>query len=128
MSEDFGYELELLRAGPDFTFYRGADRGNRMPILAVAVAALEPSPRNLRRLEHEYSLATDLDPAWAAQPLALTRHQERAILILRDPGGEPLDQIIEQSEGQPIDPTRLLPIAIGFGGGAWPCPPARPHP
>jgi hypothetical protein len=32
----------------------------------------------------------ELDPAWAAKPLALTRHEGRTILVLEDPGGEPL--------------------------------------
>jgi hypothetical protein len=40
----------------------------------LAPIAEQPTPASLRRLEHEYSLAAKLDPAWAAQPLALTRH------------------------------------------------------
>jgi hypothetical protein len=46
-------------------------------------------PQSLRRLEHEYALASKLDPAWAAKPLALTRHDGRTLLVLKDPGGEP---------------------------------------
>ena len=86
------------------------------PILAVVVAAEPPSPRSLRRLEHEYALAQDLDPAWAARPLALTRHQGRVALILADPGGEPLDRVIEQGDGRPIAVSRFLQIAIGMAG------------
>src|SRR5271165_3522377 len=108
------YVLEPLRTGEDFILYRGQDRSNQMPILAVAVDAEQPSPRSLRRLEHEYSLATELDAAWAAQPLALARHQGRAVLVLKDAGGEPLDCLIEQHQGQPIDLTRFLRIAIGL--------------
>jgi PAS domain S-box-containing protein len=112
MAEDSEYVLEPLREGADFVLYRGRERGNE--ILALAVAAEQPSPQSLRRLEHEYSLAAELDSAWAAQPLALTRHQGRAVLILKDPGGEPLDRVIEQNKGQPIDLTRFLRIAIGL--------------
>jgi hypothetical protein len=82
------YLLEPLRAGADFTLYRGKERVKHTPILAVAVASEQPSPQSLRQLEHEYSSATELDAAWAAQPLALTRHKGRAVLILKDPGGE----------------------------------------
>jgi PAS domain S-box-containing protein len=114
MAEDSEYELEPLREGAEFTLYRGRERGNQMPILAVAAAAEQPSPQCLRRLEQEYLLATELDAAWAAQPLALTRHRGRAVLVLKDPGGEPLDRIIEQLKGQPIDLTRFLRIAIGL--------------
>ena len=85
-----------------------------MAVLAVALAAEQPSPQGLRRLEHEYSLAAELDPAWAARPLALTRHEGRTILVLKDPGGEPLDQILERHGAQPLDLTRSLRIAIGL--------------
>jgi PAS domain S-box-containing protein len=112
MAEDSEYVLEPLRQAADFILYRGRERGNQTPILALAVAAEQPSPQNLRRLQHEYSLATELDAAWAAQPLALTRHQGRAVLVLKDPGGEPLDRVIEQQKGQ--DLTRFLRIAIGL--------------
>ena len=81
------YVLEPVREGPDFTLYRGRHHGNPSRVLAVALAAEHPSPQGLRRLEHEYSRAADLDPAWAAKPLALTRHEGRTILILTDRGG-----------------------------------------
>src|SRR6202047_1201557 len=109
-----GYVLETLRTGADFTLYRGRQRGNRSPVLAVALAGEQPSPQSLRRLEHEYSLAAELDPAWAAMPVALTRHEGRTFLVLRDPGGEPLDRVLEQDPGQPLDLTRFLRIAIGL--------------
>ena len=109
-----GYELVPLRAGADFTLYRGRQHDNPSPILATAPSAEQPLPETLRRLEHECSLATKLDPAWAAKPLALTRHEGRTILLLSDPGGEPLDGILEQDPGQPLELTRFLRIAIGL--------------
>ena len=59
-------------------------------------------------------LASELDPAWAAKPLALTRHEGRTLLVLKDPGGEPLDLVLEREQGQPLDLTRFLRIAIGL--------------
>jgi PAS domain S-box-containing protein len=109
-----GYLLVPLREGADFTLYRGRQHGNSSPVLAVALAAEQPSPQGLRRLEHEYSLATELDPAWAAKPLALTRHEGRTILILEDPGGEPLDWILERDQAQPLCLTRFLRVALGL--------------
>ncbi len=114
MAEASEYLLEPLREGADFILYRGRERGNQAPVLAVAVAAAQRSPQILRRLGHEYALASELDTAWAARPLALTRHLGRAALILEDPGGEPLDRVIEQQGGRPIDLDRFLPIAIGL--------------
>jgi serine/threonine protein kinase len=114
VTEPSGYVLEPLREGPDSTLYRGRQHGNPLPVLAVALAEEQQSPQGLRRLEHEYSLAVELDPAWAAKPLALTRHEGRTILILKDPGGEPFDLVLERDEGQPLDLTRFLHIAIGL--------------
>jgi serine/threonine protein kinase len=114
MTEASGYVLEPLRQGADFTVYRDRKDGNLSSVLAVAVTAEQPSPHGLRRVKHEYSLAAELDPAWAARPLALTRHDGWAILILQDPGGEPLDRVLEQAHGQPLDLTRFLRIATGL--------------
>ena len=114
MTEPSGYVLEPLREGPDFTLYRGRQNGNSSPVLAIALTAEPLLPQGLRRLEHEYSLAAELDPAWAVKPLALTRHEGRMILVLQDPGGEPLDRTLEREQGQPLDLTRVLRVAIGF--------------
>jgi predicted ATPase len=114
MKELSGYVLEPLREGPDFALYRGRQPGDPSSVLAVALAAEQRSPQSLWRLEHEYSLAAELDSAWAASPLALTRHEGRTILVLEDPGGEPLDRVLEREQGQPLDLTRLLRIAIGL--------------
>src|ERR1700723_3633164 len=109
-----GYALVSLREGVDFILYRGRQRGNPAPILAIALTAEHPSAQSLRRLEHEYSLASELDPAWAAKPLALTRHEGRTLLVLKDPGGEPLDLVLKREQGQPLDLARFLRIAIGL--------------
>src|SRR5882672_4419819 len=108
------YVLELLRESADFTLYRGRQHGNPSLVLAIALSAEQSSPQTLRRLEHEYSLAAELDPAWAAKPLALTRLEGQTILLLNDPGGEPLDLFLERNQGQPVDLTRFLRIAIGL--------------
>src|SRR5580692_7289814 len=108
------YVLEPIRDGAGFTLYRARQRGNEIPLLVVAPAAEQPLLQSLRRLEHEYSLAAELEPAWAAKPLALTRHEGRTILILADPGGEPLDHVLEQHGEQPLDLAHLLCIAINL--------------
>src|SRR5438876_4128896 len=114
MTELSGYVLETLREGREFVLYRGRHRGNPSPVLVLAANSEQPTPASLRRLEHEYSLAAELDPAWAARPLALTRHEGRTILVLKDPGGEPTDRILERDQGQPLDLTRFLRIAISL--------------
>jgi hypothetical protein len=77
--------------------YRAWQRGNPMPLLAVAPSAEQPLPQSLRRFEREYSLAAELAAEWVAKPpLALTRHEGRTILKLAGPGGGPLDLTLER--------------------------------
>ncbi len=114
MTAPSAYMLEPLREGRDFTLYRGRQHGNPSPVLVVALTAEQPSPQDLRRLEHEYSLAAELEPAWAAKPLTLTRHEGRTILVLKDPGGEPLDLVLKRDQGRPLDLIRVLHISVGL--------------
>src|SRR5215831_354291 len=109
-----GYILVPLRECAAFTLYRARQRDNPSSILAVVPATEEPSSQSLGRLEHEYSLADELDPAWAAKPLELTRYEGRTILVLNDPGGEPLDRALKRDQGQPVNLCRSLRIAIGL--------------
>src|SRR5216683_171259 len=109
-----GFLLEPLREGADFTLYRGRQHGNPSTVLAIAPSAEHLAPHSLQRLEHEYSLAAELDPEWAAKPLALTRHEGRTILLLSDPGGEPLDLVLQRDQERQLDLTRFLRIAIGL--------------
>src|ERR1700733_7344646 len=108
------FVLEQIREGPDVTVSRGRQRGSPTPVLAVAPAAERPSAQSLRRLEHENTLAAELDATWAAKPLALPRHEGKTVLILKDPGGEPLDLVLERSKGQTLDPARSLRVAISL--------------
>jgi hypothetical protein len=52
-----GYLLESLREGPDFALYRDRRNGSPSPVLALVLAAEQPSPQSLRWLEQQYSLA-----------------------------------------------------------------------
>src|SRR5271165_1600371 len=112
MAASSEYVLERIRDGAEFTLYRARQGGDASPVLVVAPAAEQPLPRSLQRLEHEYSLAGQLAPSWAARPLALTRHEGRTILVLADPGGEPLDGVLDRE--QPLDLARLLRLAVNL--------------
>src|SRR5258708_39274779 len=87
---------------------RGA-QGNPATILSIAPVSEHPVPAILERLEHQYALRDELDSDWAARPLTLVRREGRPLLILQDPGGEPLDRLL----GQPMELTRFLGLACG---------------
>ena len=107
-------KLETLRQDGDFILYRGRHRrqtdATPPPILVLTPAMEHPAPGCLRRMEHEFSLKAELDPAWAVRPLALTQEQDRSFLLLDDPGAEPLDLLLEE----PMELGQLLRFAIGL--------------
>jgi hypothetical protein len=102
------YALSLLRSG-DLTLYRGTGKGVASVLL---VSAENGSLVYLNRLEREYALRGELDAAWAARPIALTRYNGRPTLVLEDPGGEPLDRLL----GEPLDVSEFLRITIPLAG------------
>ena len=67
-----------------------------------------PQAAIVERLEHEYALRAELDPAWAVHPLELRYEGGRTLLVLEDPGGEPLERIM----GTPFQIEPFLRIAI----------------
>jgi serine/threonine protein kinase len=87
----------------------GAD-GTRSVVLAVLPATEHPPPASLDRLAHEYGLKDELDGAWAARPLELGRERGRPMLMLEDPGGEPLARLL----GAPMEVRSFLRLAIGI--------------
>jgi serine/threonine protein kinase len=107
------YMLETLRNDGEFILYRGRHQrpadGSPPSILVLTSVSERPAPGSLRRMEHEYSLRAELDPGWAVRPLVLAPHEGRTMLVLIDPGGEPLDRLV----GRPMELTQFLRLAIG---------------
>ncbi|MBP2238552.1 putative ATPase [Sinorhizobium kostiense] len=88
---------------------RGAG-GQWNAVLTVLPAGEHPPPSSLARLAHEYELKDDLDGAWAVRPLEFVRNGGRTMLVLEDPGGEPLARLLDG----PMDVGNSLRIAIGL--------------
>jgi PAS domain S-box-containing protein len=113
------YSAPLILAEPNVS---GGDPGSAGPsrVLVVSPVTEYPAPEILRWQEHAYCLREELDPTWAARPMAIARHWDRTVLVLEDPGGEPLDQLL----GQPLERSHaraplgdlgiLLRLAIGL--------------
>ena len=81
------------------------------PPLAVLPASEHPTPTFLDRLAHECELKNELDGAWAVRPVdARSAKRGRIMLVLEDPGGEPLDRLL----GAPLELGRFLRLAIGI--------------
>ena len=103
------YTLESLGQDAEFALYRGHRETGPSHILVVAPLRRRPGQGTLKRLEYEYAIRARLDPAWAVLPLDLVRDNQQTVLVLADPGGEPLTRILEKG----LELAQLLRIAIG---------------
>src|SRR5439155_6850081 len=108
------YTFETLRQDGEFIVYRGQHQrqtdASPPSILVMTPVSERPTLGSLRRMEHEYSLRAEHDSAWAVRPLALAPHKGRTMLVLTDPGGEPLDRL----PGRPMELTQFLRLAVGL--------------
>src|ERR1700754_2946059 len=102
--------LQILWNHGEYALFRGAHvRADvAQPVLIVGPVSKQPSPHTARRLTHEFDLKDHIEMAWAALPLELSRTSGHYILVLADPGGEPLSKL----EGQPMGTDRFLHIAV----------------
>jgi PAS domain S-box-containing protein len=90
--------------------HRSSADGDRDTVLAVLPATEHPTPAALDRLAHEYGLKDELDVAWAVRPLELVRERGRTMLVLEDPGSEPLERLLSK----PLELGSFLHFAIGI--------------
>jgi PAS domain S-box-containing protein len=108
------YTLDTLLKHGEFVLCRGRHRTCTSPhppsVLVLMLRSENPRPESVRMLEHEYSLRAGLEPAWAVPPVELAKHEGRTVLVLEDPGGEPLDQLV----GTPMEMGQFLRIAVGL--------------
>jgi serine/threonine protein kinase len=104
------YVLEALGKDEEFILYRGRSKDDASQVLVFSPLAEYPAPEILKSLEQAYSLREELDPKWAARPIVMARHWDRTVLVLEDPGGVPLDQLL----GQPLEVALSLRLAISL--------------
>jgi PAS domain S-box-containing protein len=108
------YTLDTLHRHGEFVLCRSRPRTSTNPhppsVLVLMSRSEHPRPESVRMLEHEHSLRAELDPAWAIPPVELTQHEGRTVLVLGDPGGRPLDQLV----GTPMEMGQFLRVAIGL--------------
>jgi PAS domain S-box-containing protein len=110
MAELSTYTLESLQKDDGLELYRGRREKSPFQILVIVPQAKPPAPEILKRLEREHKLRAELDSDWAVRPLELLRERGQIALVLEDPGGQPLDQLLEG----PLELTRFLLLAINL--------------
>jgi hypothetical protein len=69
-----GYSLDRLCDDGEFILYRAHAKPTELPpVLLLAPASARPSPETLKKIDHEYSLRSELDSTWAVRPLPFHR-------------------------------------------------------
>src|SRR5262245_38698184 len=86
--------LETLREDGDFVLYRSTLVDEPAPVLVLAPASERSGPGVLARLEHAYALRDELEPSSVAWPLRLVHYRGVPALVLEDPGGDLLAQLL----------------------------------
>jgi len=105
------YALQPLREDEEFVLYRGRPTQADAPsVLLLATALRHPALETLEKINHEYSLRSELDTTWALRPRDLCQHNEKTVLVLEDPGGEPLHRLIQG----PMEMKQFLRFAVGL--------------
>jgi len=104
------YVLEAQRKDAEFILYRGRREDDGSRILLAAPVEEHPRPESMKLLEHAYTFKEELDAAWAARPIAIARYWDRPVLVMEDPGGVPLDQLL----GQPLDTELSLRLGVSL--------------
>jgi serine/threonine protein kinase len=102
------YDFEPLREDGGLALYRGRCRESQVELLVLAALGERPLPESRKRLENEYSLREDLDPAWATQPIRIATHEDRMVLLLHDPGGLPLDHLLRPQSSHSLKSLGLV--------------------
>src|ERR1044071_1502755 len=92
--QDLSPRARALRRDGDYVLFRSDVEGGANTVLVVATASQQPQPRSIERLKHEHALRDSLYPDCAAQPLTLAEQDGRSLLVLADPGGEPLSSLL----------------------------------
>ena len=104
------FVFETVREDGELVLSRGYSGGELSRVLVWTPLSKYPALGTLDRLEHEYALRDELESDWAARPLALSHYEERLALVLEDPGGSSLHQLV----GEPMEFSRFLHLAIGL--------------
>lgn len=94
------------------TFCRQLRSGaeGKYSVLVARPAGEQPRPGCLGRLAHEFGLKDELENTWSVRPLEMLREGAQMHLVLEDPGGVPLMQLLIA----PMETATFLRLAVGI--------------
>ncbi|HEX4340593.1 MAG TPA: AAA family ATPase [Polyangiaceae bacterium] len=104
------YSFQKLRTDGEIVLSRAKRPDDSVSVLLMSAASEHPSPSSVDRIKHTYSLRDELDSSWAIRPLELLDPHGIPSLLLDDPGGLFLDDILQRSSS--VEELLRLAIAI----------------
>ena len=104
--------MQILWDDGERTFSRQLRSGvdGKCSVLVARPAGEQPRPGCLGRLAHEFGLKDELDSTWSVRPLEMLREGAQMHLVLEDPGGVPLMQLLIA----PMETATFLRLAVGI--------------
>ena len=107
----FGYKAVPLREDHELILYRGHPKEVTAPcVLLLATVSPRPALETVEKLQHEYSFRNELDTTWAVRPMTLSQYNEQSVLVFEDPGGEPLNRLVDG----PMETKVFLRLAVAI--------------
>ncbi|HYX36119.1 MAG TPA: ATP-binding sensor histidine kinase [Oligoflexus sp.] len=100
---------EVLHQGERTCLLRGRLLPNNSPvILKVLNEADQVTLCDLRRLEHEYTISSNLDLPSIVKPISMSKYEGRPVLVMEDFGGTSLEHFLKN----PLTVSDFLTLAI----------------
>ena len=105
------YAFQPLREDEEFILHRGRPtQAEASSVLLLVPTLRRPALETLEKINHEYALRSELNTTWAVWPRDLSQYNEKTVLVLEDPGGEPLHRFIQG----PMETKQFLRFAVGL--------------
>jgi predicted ATPase/signal transduction histidine kinase len=111
MEDDADFILRPFRQGTEITLYRGKEQRSQRAVLGIANPARASPLLNHDSLLQEDAPASQLYAGWAPRPIKIIQYRGEEVLILEDPGEEPLDLMIEPYQKKPLELLQFLRMA-----------------
>ncbi len=110
------YSFQKLRTDGELALFRAKRPNDGTTVLLMSAVSEHPSPSSVERIKHTYSLRDELDSSWAIRPLELLDPHGIPALLLDDPGGDFVDDVLKRSSSVAELLTLAIAITKALGG------------
>jgi anti-anti-sigma factor len=106
------YEIvESIHEGPEHILYRGTLIEDGAPVVIKLPRSSPQTPRDLAKLQHEYTILREIDVPGVVKALALEKYSNGMALVLEAIPGRTLDALLADRR---LEPAAALRIAVAI--------------